>query len=79
MPPLDARDIEAILRADGWFEVPGTRHRAFEHAEKPGKVNFSAGVRDVRKGTLLWRSIFHQQAGLTDREVERIYWEQVRG
>ncbi|HYE79993.1 MAG TPA: type II toxin-antitoxin system HicA family toxin [bacterium] len=40
---LKYRDVEAVLRADGWYPLPrtGTSHRHFKHPSKPGRVTLA--------------------------------------
>jgi predicted RNA binding protein YcfA (HicA-like mRNA interferase family) len=60
--PMKPREIERLLRADGWSvkrKGPGD-HVQFAHPTKPGKVTLDTGAREIPTGTL--RSIF-QQAG----------------
>ena len=58
-----SREVLALLKGDGWFEVPrrGTRHIQLKHPTKPGRVTVPHPVKDLKPGTLA--SIEHQ-AGL---------------
>jgi flagellar basal body rod protein FlgF len=37
--PFDFNDLDRAIRADGWFSVTGTKHEAYKHPTKTGKVN----------------------------------------
>lgn len=53
-------DIEARLRAEGWFIArtgPGD-HVQWKHPDRPGRVTIDRGSRDIPIGTL--RSVFRQ-------------------
>jgi predicted RNA binding protein YcfA (HicA-like mRNA interferase family) len=74
MPPLSAADIIRVLRADGWVQVPGTKHLAFEHPTKTGKVNVDEKWEHVRLGDWVCRSVL-EQASMTRAEFEELYWK----
>lgn len=74
LPTLTTNDFVRVLRADGWYPVEGTKHLAFKHATKTGKVNVSAKWSDIRAGDMIFRSVL-EQAELSRREFERLYWE----
>lgn len=75
IPPLTVEDFKRVLRADGWVQVEGTRHLAYEHPTKRGKVNLDEKWRNVRMGSWVFRSVVLEQAGLTRSEFERLYWK----
>lgn len=56
---MNSLDVQARLRADGWFEVAQKgRHKHFKHVSKPGRVTVPHPKRDIPVGTL--RSIWRQ-------------------
>jgi predicted RNA binding protein YcfA (HicA-like mRNA interferase family) len=77
LPILTADDIAKVLRADGWHRVDGTKHLAFEHPRKRGKVLFGANWAHVRPTGDPLRGIL-RTAELSQAEFERLYW-QMRG
>jgi predicted RNA binding protein YcfA (HicA-like mRNA interferase family) len=74
LPTLTAKDLVRVVLADGWFRVPGTKHLAFKHPMKPGKVNIDEKWTAIRAGDRFFRSVL-RQASLTRREFEDLYWE----
>jgi len=57
-----SREIIAILKADGWYEVNQSgSHKQFKHPTKKGRVTVNHPVKDVSIKTL--RSI-ERQSGL---------------
>lgn len=58
------RDILAILRRDGWFEIKskGGDHRQFRHVKKPGRVTVDGKPSDDMR-VKTWDSVL-RQAGL---------------
>lgn len=74
LPLLDAADLERVVRADGWVSVKGTKHLAFEHPTKPGKVNIDEKWTNVKVGSWTFRWVL-QHAGLSRKEFERLYWD----
>jgi hypothetical protein len=67
-----------VIKADGWVEVKGTKHLAYEHPIKQGKVNIDAKWRHIQPNGPFHRSVL-RQASLTKGEFERLYWEHCRG
>ena len=62
MKGYSSREVIAILKADGWYEVSCVGdHHQFKHPEKLGKVTVVHPEKDIPIGTL--RNIF-RQAGL---------------
>lgn len=74
LPPLTADDFKRVIRADGWLPVKGTKHLAYEHPTKRGKVNIDDKWTDVPPGSWAFKSVL-QQAGLTRREFETLFWK----
>lgn len=74
VPTLSARDVVRVPKADGWVQVEGTKHLAFDHPTKPDKVSVNAKWEHIRLGDWVLRSVL-EQAGLTREEFERLYWE----
>ena len=59
---MRVRELEKILREDGWYVVKQVgSHRQYKHQEKPGKVTVPIHSGDLDKGTV--NSIL-KQAGL---------------
>jgi predicted RNA binding protein YcfA (HicA-like mRNA interferase family) len=52
---MRAREVIAVLKADGWMEVRVTgSHRQFRHKQKPGVVTVpDHGSRDLKIGILV--------------------------
>ena len=75
LPPLTAEDFKRVLRAAGWAQVSGTKHLAYEHPTKPGKVNVDEKWRNVKAGSWVFRSVVYDQAGMTKEEFEELYWQ----
>lgn len=75
IPLLTAKDLERVIRADGWYPVEGRKHAAFKHPTKPGKVNIDLKWRNVKVGSWVFCSVVHDQAGLTRAEFDELYWE----
>jgi hypothetical protein len=73
LPLLNAGDFVRVVRADGWYSVPGTKHLAFEHPTKRGKVNIDEKWDRVKPGSWVFKSVL-TQASLSRPEFERIYW-----
>jgi predicted RNA binding protein YcfA (HicA-like mRNA interferase family) len=73
LPPLTAADIVRMLTADGFQEVTGTKHRAFEHPERGGKVSVSMKWTGLRFGHDAMRGVM-AQAGWTREDVRRLYF-----
>jgi hypothetical protein len=63
-----------VVKADGWAQVPGTKHLAYKHPTKPGKVNIDAKWTRVKPGSWVFKAVL-AQAGLTRQEFERLYWD----
>lgn len=59
MPTWTSREIETLLKADGWsvVAVEGS-HQQWKHPMKPGRVTLATGRRDIPMGTM--RSIYRQ-------------------
>lgn len=77
LPTLTAANVICVIEADGWVETDGTKHRAWEHPTKPGKVNIGAKWKHVRPNGWPLSAVL-TQAGLTPAEFERIYWDVCR-
>jgi hypothetical protein len=75
LPPLTAADFKRVLRAAGWLREPGTKHLAYYHPQKPSKVNIDEKWKNVKTGSWVFRSVVHEQAGMTRREFEELYWK----
>ena len=75
LPPLTAYDLIRVVKADGWFQVDGTKHLAFEHPTKLGKVSIDEKWTGVRAGGWTFRSVVTEQARMTRREFEELYWK----
>lgn len=73
LPLLTAGDFVRVIRADGWHQVDGTKHLAFKHPTKPGKVNIDEKWDRVKPGGWVFRSVL-EQASLSRAEFERLYW-----
>ncbi len=74
LPPLTAKDLIRVLRADGWQQVKGTKHLAFEHSTKSGKVNVDEKWENIKTGDWVFRSVVIEQAGMTKKAFEALYW-----
>jgi predicted RNA binding protein YcfA (HicA-like mRNA interferase family) len=74
LPPLTANDFKRVLRAAGWTAAKGTKHLAYEHPDKSGKVNIGDNWTRVTPGGWTFRSVL-QQAGMTRKEFEELYWQ----
>ncbi len=74
IPPLTTADLERVLKAAGWREAKGTKHVAFEHSTKPGKVNVDEKWENVKLGSWTLRSVL-QQAGMSRQEFVELYWK----
>lgn len=62
MKQYSSRELIAILKKDGWFEVNHEGdHKQFKHPEKKGKVTVTHPVKSIPIGTL--KSI-ERQAGI---------------
>jgi len=73
LPLLTADDFVRVVRADGWYSVPGTKHLAYEHPTKRGKVIIDEKWDSVKTGSWVFRSVL-SQAGLSREEFERLFW-----
>lgn len=51
---MTAKEVVAIIQADGWYELPGkaSGHRQFKHPTKPGKVTVGMHHGDIPLPTL---------------------------
>ena len=74
LPVLTCDDLRRVIEADGWYRVPGTKHFAFEHPTKRGKVNLDEKWTNVKVGSWVFRSVIYDQAQLTRKEFERLFW-----
>jgi predicted RNA binding protein YcfA (HicA-like mRNA interferase family) len=74
LPPLTAADLIRMLLRDGFEEVAGTKHRAFEHPERGGKVSVSMKWNSLRFGHDAMKGVMGQ-AGWTKADVRRLYQE----
>ena len=62
MKSYSSKEVIAILRADGWFEVACVGdHHQFKHSTKKGRVTVTHPKKDIPLGTL--KSI-EKQAGV---------------
>ncbi len=63
MKSYSSREVIAILKKDGWFEVSssGSSHRQFKHPMKKGRVTVKHPCKDIPTATL--KSI-ESQSGL---------------
>lgn len=77
LPILAAKDLICVVEADGWYRVKGTDHYAWEHKTKRGKVSIDEKWTSITRGSWVLRSVL-QQAGLTRKEFEEIYWKHCR-
>lgn len=75
LPLLTADDFVRVLRAAGYVQVAGTKHLAFEHPTRPGKVNVDEKWQNVKAGSWVFRSVVYDQARLTKQEFEELYWK----
>ncbi len=75
MPPLTAGDFVRVLRAVGYVQVEGTKHLAFEHPDRPGKVNVDEKWKNVKVGSWVFRSVVYEQARMTKAEFVELYWK----
>lgn len=67
--PFTASDFERALGLDGWERIKGkTRHPAFKHPAKPGKVNYGTNWSGVMYGHQTFEGVA-AQAGLTKRQL----------
>ncbi len=60
---MTARQIEKVIKADGWYEVRSNSgsHKQYKHETKKGKVTISHHSGDLPPGTL---NNILRQAGL---------------
>jgi predicted RNA binding protein YcfA (HicA-like mRNA interferase family) len=77
LPTLTAGDLICVVEADGWVRVDGTKHLAWEHPTKNGKVNISAKWQHVRPSGWPFTAVL-AQAGLTMGQFEDLYWNECR-
>jgi predicted RNA binding protein YcfA (HicA-like mRNA interferase family) len=77
LPTLTAADLICVIEADGWVRVDGTKHLAWEHPRKEGKVNIGANWKHIRPSGWPLTSVL-AQAGLTKDEFEALYWVHCR-
>jgi hypothetical protein len=75
LPLLTVEDFKRVLSADGWVQVQGTKHLAYEHPTKDGKVNLDEKWTSVRAGSWVFRSVVYEQAGVTKAEFVELYWK----
>jgi predicted RNA binding protein YcfA (HicA-like mRNA interferase family) len=73
LPPLTAGDIVEMLLLDGWRYVGGTKHRAFEHPSRPGKVGVSMKWTGLKFGHVTMQGVM-AQAGWSKDDVRRLYF-----
>jgi predicted RNA binding protein YcfA (HicA-like mRNA interferase family) len=78
LPILSAKDLICVVEADGWERVPGGRHYNYKHPTKAGKVSIDEKWEHVKVGSWVFRSVLMDQAGLTRKEFEDLYWEHCR-
>jgi predicted RNA binding protein YcfA (HicA-like mRNA interferase family) len=77
MPTLTAADLICVVEADGWQREHGTKHLAWEHPTKYGKVNIDAKWVHIRPSGWPLTSVL-AQASLTKERFEELYWEHCR-
>ena len=60
---MKPKDVIKILKADGWYELPGgqTSHKQFKHPDKKGKVTVAVHPGDIPPPTL---KAIAKQAGI---------------
>lgn len=60
---MTAREVIAILKADGWYEMKGNKsgHRQFKNDQKPGKVTVPMHPGDL---TIIVIKGIEKQSGL---------------
>jgi hypothetical protein len=75
LPPLTFDDLDRVIRADGWLPVGGTKHENYKHPTKPGKVSLDRKWKNVRVGDWVFRSAVIDQARMTKRQFETLYWD----
>lgn len=46
--PFSAKDVERVLKADGWTEQSGGNHSVWRHSSKPGKFTVSKKWSELR-------------------------------
>jgi predicted RNA binding protein YcfA (HicA-like mRNA interferase family) len=71
---LTADDLKRVVLADGWVRVKGTKHLAYEHPTKTGKVNIDENWEHVIPGGWVFNQVL-ANAGLTRKEFERLFWK----
>lgn len=74
MPTLRFADLEGVIKLDGWYEVEGTKHAAYKHPTKDGKVNLDRKWTGVKVGGWICNAVC-QQASLTRDDFEALYWK----
>jgi predicted RNA binding protein YcfA (HicA-like mRNA interferase family) len=74
LPPLTADDFIRVLHALGYDQVKGTKHLAFEHPTRPGKVNIDAKWTGVKVGHITFKGVLAQMR-ITRAEFERLFRE----
>lgn len=73
-PPLKTDDFKRVLRAVGYVQVDGTKHLAYEHPTRPGKVSLDEKWTGVKVGSWVFRSVVHEQMGMSTEEFLEYYW-----
>jgi hypothetical protein len=73
LPLLRFTDFRRVILADGWKPVSGTKHYAYEHPTKTGKVNLDEKWDRVKEGSWIFRSVL-EQASLSKSEFAELYW-----
>ncbi|MBO4336268.1 MAG: type II toxin-antitoxin system HicA family toxin [Desulfovibrio sp.] len=60
---MTAKEVIAIMKADGWYELSGkaSGHRQFKHPSKPGKATVRMHPGDIPLPTL---KMIERQTGL---------------
>jgi len=66
-----------MLGDDGWTQVRGTKHLAFEHPVHGGKVSVSVKWTGLRFGSNALKGVMGQ-AGWTKDDVRSLYFERRR-
>jgi hypothetical protein len=68
--PFTTADFVKALTSIGYESVPGTKHRAFKHPDRPGKVNVGSW-QNVKAGHTVFASVA-RQANLTNEQLLRL-------
>lgn len=70
--PFNFGDLERVITAQGWERIKGkTKHPAYKHPTKAGKVNLDEKWTGVKYGSTVFTSVA-EQAGLTPKELLKL-------